>query len=110
MSHHQDHAGAVVLHASDKEADVQRAMASADNLQQSFPGIRVHIVVNGPALDGLVDLEVNLDDQVSLSACSVGLGKRNIDTGALSNRVNVVPTAPEVIIREQFAGAAYMRL
>lgn len=102
--------GVVVLHAVDQATDVQRAVGVAENLQGSFPGIRVHIVVNGPALEGLADLEFAPRDGVQLGACAVGLRRRNIDAAGLPDGVEIVATAPEVIVREQLAGAAYLRL
>ena len=100
-----------VVHVVDAIADLERAISTAENLQGSIKGLRVQIVVNGPALEGLPELSLDaLPENVAMSACSVGLERREIDQTKLSTAIEVVPTAPEVIIREQLDGAAYIRL
>lgn len=102
---------AVLLHVVDAIEDIGRAVSTAGTLRESFPGIRVTIVINGPALEGLASLDMSaVPEGTGVSACSVGLRRRSIDETTLPEGVQVVPTAPEAIVREQFAGAAYIRL
>lgn len=102
---------AVVLHVVDAIEDIDRAVSTARTLRESFPGIRVTIIINGPALEGLPGLDIRtVPEGTGVSACSVGLRRRSVDESALPEGVQVVPTAPEVIVREQLAGAAYIRL
>lgn len=100
-----------VLHVVDATEDIDRAVSTAGTLRESFPGIRVTIVINGPALEGLASLDMSaVPEGTGVSACSVGLQRRSIDETTLPEGIQVVPTAPEAIVREQFAGAAYVRL
>lgn len=102
---------AVVLHVVDAAEDIARAASTAGMLQESFPEIRVTIVVNGPALEGLASFDMTVvPEGAGVAACSVGLRRRSIDEATLPEGVQVVPTAPEVIVRQQFEGAAYIRL
>lgn len=101
----------VVLHAVDDAKDARRAVATAGKLRESFPDARVTIVVNGPALDGLAELDMSrLPESTEVAACAVGLKMREIAESSLPAGVEVVPTAPEKIVSEQFSGAAYIRL
>lgn len=102
---------AVVVHASDRPQDLERAVSTAGALRSAFPGVRVRIVVNGAALTGIPDFEVGrLPDDTTLAVCAVGLGRRGIEESTVPDGVEIVPAAPLAIAAEQFDGAAYIRL
>lgn len=101
----------VILHASDDPADVQRALDSAAGIASADLGVRVRIIVNGPALEGLTGSEaVSLPEGTEVAACSVGMGKRGIDADDLRPDVQTVPSAVRAIVEAQLAGAAYVRI
>ncbi|PYD00810.1 hypothetical protein B4U78_008785 [Microbacterium esteraromaticum] len=104
-------ARAVVVHISNAPEDVQRAINTARTLQERFPGVRVRIIANGPALTAVPTIAPDeLPENVDVAVCAVGLTRHNIATADVPDRVEIVPTAPIAIIEEQFNGAAYLRL
>lgn len=104
-------ARAVVLHVVDAPEDLDRAIGTSRALQANFPGVRVRIVVNGPALQAIPAVNVSeLPEHVGVAACSIGLQRREIATADVPDGVDIVPAAPLVIVEEQFNGAAYIRL
>ncbi|MGB4137119.1 MAG: hypothetical protein WA971_11175 [Microbacterium sp.] len=107
----QGHTRAVVIHASDAQEDIQRAVATAAALSDAYPGARIRIIVNGEALNAISQLDPeDVPAGVGVGVCSVGLRRRGIDESGVPEGVEVVPTAPLAIVEEQFNGAAYLRL
>lgn len=101
----------VILHVADDPADVQRALDAAAGLHAAGLGVRVRVVVNGPALAGLTGTDaVQVPEHTEVAACSVGLGRRGIDPGELRPEVGTVPSAVTAIVHAQLAGAAYIRI
>lgn len=100
----------VILHVADDPADVQRALDAA-GLHAAGLGVRVRVIVNGPALAGLTGTDaVQVPEHTEVAACSVGLGRRGIDPGELRPEVGTVPSAVTAIVHAQLAGAAYIRI
>ncbi|GAB2563813.1 hypothetical protein [Leucobacter ruminantium] len=101
----------VVLHGAYAAGDAARAVSIAEMLREEYPGIRVTIVLNGAALDEIEQLDTSaLPDGASVSACSLGLEHHGIDPAKLPEGVDGSERAPVVLVREQLAGAAYIRL
>ncbi|GAB3750384.1 hypothetical protein [Microlunatus parietis] len=101
----------VILHVADDPADVQRALDAAAGLQAAGLGVRVRVIVNGPALAGLTGTDaVQVPEHTEVAACSVGLGRRGIDPGELRPEVGTVPSAVTAIVHAQLADAAYIRI
>lgn len=100
---------AVVIHASDAPGDIARAVSTAKVLRDAYDGIRIRIIVNGEALAAVRDIEAP-PAGVGIAVCAVGLQRRGIPESELPEGVDVVPTAPQAIVEEQFQGAAYLRL
>lgn len=102
---------AVVIHAVNAPEDVQRAVGTAATLRETFPGVRVRIIVNGEALNAVPALDpASVPEGVRVGVCSVGLQRRSIDAADVPPGVEIVPTAPVAIVEEQWGGAAYIRL
>lgn len=101
----------VILHVSDDPADVQRALDAAAGLQAASLGVRVRVIVNGPALAGLTGAQVvEVPERTEVAACSVGLGRRGIDPDDLRPEVGTVPSAVTAIVQAQLSGAVYIRI
>lgn len=101
----------VILHVSDDPDDVHRALDAAAGLQAAGLGVRVRVIVNGPALAGLTSTDtVHVPEHTEVAACSVGLERRGIDPDELRPEVETVPSAVTAIVQAQLAGAAYVRI
>lgn len=100
----------VIVHASDAADDVSRAVDTAGRLAESIDGIRVTVIVNGPALEGVSALADEVPEAVEVSACAVGLQRRGIDSSALPPTVSITASAAVAIVEAQLDDAAYMRL
>lgn len=100
----------VLIHVTQSEHDVARGVRAASELSRSHPELRVRVIVNGSALDGLLAPGQLIPAGVEVDACSIGLGKRSIDVAGLPSGVEVVHSAVEEIALAQLAGAAYIRL
>lgn len=82
---------------ADDPADVQRALDAAAGLHAAGLGVRVRVIVNGPALAGLTGTDaVQVPEHTEVAACSVGLGRRGIDPGELRPEVGTVPSAVKI--------------
>lgn len=104
--------GEVIVHIADRPEDVARATAAAAAITHADPTLQVRIIVNGSALDGLVNSAPALDeaDGVTIEACSVGLKRRGIDETQLQTSTTPIDSAVVAIVFAQRAGAVYMRL
>lgn len=101
----------VLLHVSDRSDDVARALTSAATLVGEQPQLRVRIIVNGPALDGLTGQEtVEPAAGVRVEACEVGMTRREISAGDLRPGVETVASAVVALVQGQHSGAAYIRI
>lgn len=101
----------VILHVADDPADVQRALDAAAGLHAADLGVRVRVIVNGPALAGLTGTDaVHVPEHTEVAACSVGLGHRGVDPDELRPEVGTVPSAVTAIVQAQLTGAAYIRI
>lgn len=101
----------VVLHASQDPKDVARAVSAARHLHAHHPELDIRVIVNGPALDGLLASDApTSSDGVRVQACAIGLGKRGADADALPQGVETVPGAVTAIVEAEIAGAAYVRI
>lgn len=102
---------AVVLHIADDPQDMERAVRTARAVQERFPGLRIRIIVNGPALGAVPSLTPQeLPADVEVAVCALGLQRHNIAAVDVPDGVEVVPMAPVAILEEQFGGATYLRL
>lgn len=101
----------VVLHASTEAGDVQRALSAAATLRAKGPRVRVRIIVNGAALDGVTGTDpVDPPPDTDVEACLTGMEKRGISTDQLRPAVRTVPAAVVALTQAQFDGAAYIRI
>ncbi|MFK4760108.1 hypothetical protein ACI3KS_04150 [Microbacterium sp. ZW T5_45] len=102
----------VIVHVADNPEDVARATGAATAITQADRTLQVRIIVNGPALGGLLDSApaVEVTDGVTIEACRVGLSRRGIDESQLQTPVSLVDSAAVAIVFAQRAGAAYVRL
>lgn len=100
----------VIVHASDVAEDVSRAVDTAGRLAQSIDGIRVTVIVNGAALDGVPAFTGDLPEAVDVRACALGMQRRGIDSGSLPKTVGITPSAAVAIVEAQLDGAPYLRL
>ncbi len=101
----------LVIHVSEAVEDVSRAIATAGALRESYPGIHIRIVVNGPALTAVPAIDTaEISTNVDVSVCAIGLQRRDIAQTEIPEGVEVVPAASVVIVEEQLNGAMYLRL
>ncbi|MFD6094105.1 hypothetical protein ACFWGN_18485 [Oerskovia sp. NPDC060338] len=101
----------VILHVSDDPDDLQRALDAAAGLQATDLGVRVRVIVNGPALAGLTGTDaIEMPEHTQVAACNIGLGRRGIDPDELRPEVQTVPSAVTTIVQAQLDGAAYIRI
>lgn len=100
----------VVLHVSTHPDDVPRAIGSARLL--AAEGWTVRIIVNGPALGGLLTDAAALPAVagVSIAACETGMRGRGIQAENLAPGTGTVPSAVVALAQAQRAGAAYIRV
>ena len=107
-------AGLVVLHVSDDASDVPRALVAAEHITTREP-MRVQIIVNGPAVHGLVAAEndpenVEPCEGVKIFACERALRGQNLTSDDLNEQVGTVPSAVIALATAQHEGAAYIRI
>lgn len=102
----------VILHVSDKADDVPRAAAAAETITQSNPGLKVRIIVNGPALNGVTDSaeKVIPGEATTVEACELGMQRRSLPLETLQPNVLTVSSSILAIVEAQLAGAAYVRI
>lgn len=106
-----DEARTVILHASQSAKDTARALNAARHLHAAHPGLNIRVIVNGPALDGLIAPEAPAAPEgVHVQACAIGLGKRGVDASGLPHGVETVPAAVTAIVEAELSGAAYVRI
>lgn len=106
------HDRTVVLHVADKPEDVARAVDAAASLTQARPGLRVRIIVNGPALGGVVAESQRLapNPATTVEACEIGMRRRDLTPDLLQPAVHTVASAVIALVDAQLAGAAYVRI
>lgn len=107
-------AGLVVLHVSDAPKDVPRALAAAELITSKEP-MRVKVIVNGPAVHGLVaekndPEEMQPCEGVRIFACRRALWGQNLTLDELGPAVESVPSAVIALATAQHEGAAYIRI
>lgn len=108
MSHAQN----VVLHVTDKSTDVARALGSARTLHHFRPDLRIRIIVNGPAITGVIrDADaLDLPDFATVEACEVGMRSHHIASDDLQAGVATTASAIVALTDAQLSGAAYVRI
>lgn len=102
----------VVLHVSDKPADVARAIGSARTLHRFRPEASIRIIVNGPAITGVTrDADaLELPDFATVEACEVGMKTHRIAAEDLQPGVATTESAIVALTDAQWGGAAYVRI
>lgn len=102
----------VILHVSDKAGDVPRAVAAAETITRSKPGLNVRIIVNGPALNGLTDSaeKVNSREATTIEACKLGMQRQNLPLETLQPDVLTLSSSIVAIVEAQLGGAVYVRI
>lgn len=101
----------VILHVADDPADIQRALDAAEGLASTDASLQIRVIVNGAALAGLIGHDViDVPTRTEVSACRVGLAKRNTDLADLRPAVHTVSSAVSAIVAAQLNGAAYVRI
>lgn len=104
-------AGLVVLHVSDDSGDITRALSAAELITATQP-MRVQIIVNGPAVEGLVGAGPALRpaEGVSVVACERALERKGLTSAQLRPDVGSVASAVLTLAQAQHEGAAYIRI
>lgn len=104
-------AGLVVLHVSNNAGDIDRALSAAELITATEP-MRVQIIVNGPAVEGLVGPgpALPLAEGVSIAACERALAGKGLKPAQLRPDVAAVPSAVLTLAQAQHEGAAYIRV
>lgn len=112
MTHDAPHTSVVLLHVSDGPEGVARAVAAASSLTESRPGLRVRIIVNGAALEGVTTTagSVTTQENTTVEACRVGMRRRDISADQLQPEVQTVESALTTLVDAQLAGAVYIRI
>ncbi|QDZ14178.1 DsrE family protein [Humibacter ginsenosidimutans] len=106
------HGSVILLHVSDSPEDVARAVAASSSLTGSRPGLRVRIIVNGAALEGVTETaeSVTTQENTTVEACQVGMRRREISPDQLQPEVQTVESALTTLVDAQLAGAVYIRI
>lgn len=102
-------AGLVVMHVSDEPGDVRRALSAAGIITDTEP-MRVNIIVNGPAIPGVLGGRIDPPEGVSIDACARALAGRGISEADLAPGVGTVRSAVVALAMAQHDGAAYIRI
>lgn len=107
-------AGLVVLHVSDEPHDVVRGVSAGNLIAKNEP-MQVRIVVNGPAVAGLLASEfddgvIDLGDGVRVHACERALRGQHISIEDLARNVDTLPSGVVALAVAQHDGAAYIRI
>ncbi len=107
-------AGLLVLHVRDDPSDVPRALAAAELVTTQEP-MRVQIIVNGAAVNGLIaadnaSKDIEPSDGVEIFACERALRGQHRTPEQLHEKVRTVPSAVIALASAQHEGAAYIRI
>lgn len=102
----------VVLHVSHHPEDLQRAVSAAEGLRKAQPDLQVRIIVNGLALEAVVQgsTPINAVEGVSIEACAIGLARRNVAIEELQDPVITTAAATVALVEAQQQGASYVRI
>lgn len=101
----------VVFHVSDVPTDLDRAIGAAGRLVDARPDESARIIVNGPALTGLIGSgELATPPEVSIEACEFGLAQRGLSMRDVRAGVGSVPSAVLALADAQRDGASYIRV
>ena len=107
----------LLIHAFGSDpAVITGALRVARNASHGLPGARIRVVVQGPAVAGLVngsgfdeDLIDTLRGVIDVAACGNSMERESIEQDQLAEGVTVVPSAVIHLAEQQWAGAAYVR-
>ncbi|WP_261663116.1 DsrE family protein [Deinococcus sp. Marseille-Q6407] len=106
----------VVLHVSDP-ANLNHALANAENLWAARPGAAARLVLNGQAVTALqghnkvtARLAAATRQGLEVQACHNALEAYEIDQASLPSGVTVVPAGVVALAEAQAAGFAYIRV
>lgn len=98
--------------------DLAAALRVVRNARAELPGVRLELVIQGPAVEQLAGGAANAaevsalaaGDRMAVTACRNSLRSAGIDEASLAAGVAVVPAAVAHLARRQFNGAAYIRI
>lgn len=108
----------LLIHAFGSDpAVITGALRVARNASHGLPEARIRVVVQGPAVAGLVsgagfdeDLADTLRCPLEVTACGNSMEREGITQDQLTKGVIVVPSAVIHLAQQQWAGAAYVRV
>ncbi len=108
----------LLIHAFGSDPGViTGALRVARNASHGLPEARIRVVVQGPAVAGLVsgagfdeDLADTLRGMIDVAACGNSMERERIEQDQLTEGVTVVPSAVIHLAEQQWAGAAYVRV
>ena len=108
----------LLIHAFGSDpAVITGALRVARNASRGLPEARIRVVVQGPAVEGLVsgsgferDLVDALRGVIDVAACGNSMEREGIEQDQLTEGVTVVPSAVIHLAEQQWAGAAYVRV
>lgn len=108
----------LLIHAFGSDpAVITAALRVARNASHGLPQARIRVVVQGPAVTGLVggsgvddDLVDTLRGTIDVAACGNSMEREGIEQDQLTEGVTVVPSAVVHLAEQQWAGAAYVRV
>jgi intracellular sulfur oxidation DsrE/DsrF family protein len=98
--------------------DLAAAIRVARNARAELHGVRLELVVQGPAVAQLAADAPNaaeasaltVEDGMAVTACRNSLRSAGIDEASLVAGIAVVPAAVAHLAQQQFNGAAYIRI
>ncbi|TCJ21768.1 hypothetical protein E0W80_15615 [Microbacterium sp. PI-1] len=108
----------LLIHAFGSDpAVITGALRVARNASYGLPEARIRVVVQGPAVAGLVsgagfdeDLVDTLRGMIDVAACGNSMEREGVEQDQLSEGVTAVPSAVIHLAEQQWAGAAYVRV
>ncbi|WP_247962716.1 DsrE family protein [Microbacterium aerolatum] len=108
----------LLIHAFGSDpAVITGALRVARNASRGLPEARIRVVVQGPAVAGLVsgsgfdeDLADTRRGVIDVAACGNSMEREGIEQDQLTEGVTVVPSAVIHLAEQQWSGAAYVRV
>ncbi|MCI1902133.1 MAG: hypothetical protein LKI93_05325 [Bifidobacteriaceae bacterium] len=101
----------VVVHASNAASDVRKALTAAQRIRDAVEQVQPLVVVNGEAIEGLIDKEISeLPEGVKLAACNNAMKAHGLAAKDLPLGTQIVGSGVVYIAQCELAGAHYIRI